>query len=84
MALSPIEKIDKACGSTPSEYVLASDDKIVRAMAVVCAAAKAFWEGERPVRWDVEQHLAEPAVNCTTQPQRKLAVAVAALVKIGW
>ena len=40
-------------------------------------AAVSWWRQHRPVGWSVAKHLENPAVNCTTVTERRLAVAAA-------
>lgn len=40
-----------------------------------------WWEGFRPIKWDIKQHLNNPAVNCTTKAEKELAVYVSEKIK---
>jgi hypothetical protein len=44
-------------------------------------AARGWWRSNRPWGWSLRRHLAEPEVNTTTNAERALARAVAALLK---
>lgn len=52
--------------------------------AVVIQAVK-WWKMRRPVGWTMEQHLANPGINCAgTDADKALAIAIGAMVaKIG-
>jgi hypothetical protein len=41
------------------------------------SAARAWWRSKRPLRYTLENHLASPAVNCTSESERALAREVA-------
>jgi hypothetical protein len=45
-------------------------------------AAVEWWEGKRPVGWDLLTHLASPAVNTATAAEERLARAVAEAVAL--
>lgn len=44
-------------------------------------AAIAWWHGKRPVNWNLYDHLANPTVNCTSDRERALALAIADITK---
>ena len=46
--------------------------------------AKLWWGTKRPAGWKKAKHLENPDVNCTTGAEKRLARAVAELVKLGW
>lgn len=53
----------------------------------VLRAAKAWWEGHRPVNYSEQQHLANPVINMcgdTLGTEHALGRAVVALMKSGW
>lgn len=87
MSLSPIEQmIDAACGLKPGEVPESkkqelSDEQVTAWLAVV-AAAETWWQSKRPTRWRVAQHLKNPTINTTSEAEKILARAVAAMVKI--
>ena len=43
----------------------------------------AWWESQRPVGWELRQHLDNPAVNTATSQEQRLAEAVASAVECG-
>jgi hypothetical protein len=46
--------------------------------------ALSWWEGHRPVGWDLRQHLDNPTVNAhSTERDAALAQAVASAVEVG-
>lgn len=45
-------------------------------------AAVEWWEGKRPVGWDLPAHLASPAVNTATPTEERLARAIAEAVAL--
>lgn len=84
-ARSPIEMmVDKACGFDPS---VAPARKLLDAEAAaflaVADAAKAWWEGKRPLAFTEDDHLDEPTVNCTGARDNALCLAVAEMVRLG-
>jgi hypothetical protein len=52
------------------------------ALHAVAEAATAWWGRHRPCGWSLEQHLADPAVNCEGEYERQLAEAVARWVAL--
>jgi hypothetical protein len=40
-----------------------------------------WWEGFKPVEWDINQHLKNPTVNCKTDREKELALYVAEIMK---
>ena len=46
----------------------------------VVSAAKLWWSLKRPDGWDADRHLAQPAVNLSTEADRQLAYAVASMI----
>ncbi|QMI49879.1 hypothetical protein [Burkholderia sp. MBR-1] len=49
----------------------------------VLQAALSWWEGHRPVSFDLRKHLGNPTVNMPTERDKALAQAVAAAVEVG-
>lgn len=45
------------------------------------AAAHGWWLSIRPLNYSNSDHLENPTVNCTTGPQKQLALAVARYVR---
>jgi hypothetical protein len=45
-------------------------------------SALRWWWGKRPAKWDLETHLRAPWANCRSETERRLAVEVAAWVKL--
>lgn len=43
----------------------------------VLRAARRWWRGHRPMGWTLGQHIENPAVNCSSQFDVELALAVA-------
>lgn len=44
--------------------------------------AAAYWFGTKnPVGWTLEQHFENPGINCVTNAEKKLAVAIAKYLK---
>lgn len=39
-----------------------------------------WWEGFKPVEWDLKQHLKNPTVNCKTDREKELALYVAEII----
>lgn len=58
-------------------------EKQRQALSELQAATLAWWEGHRPVGWDLREHLNNPDVNTTSTRDRLLAQAVAAAVECG-
>jgi hypothetical protein len=54
-----------------------ASDANMAALRDVAEAAAAWWKARRPSGWSLEQHLADPAVNCEGAHERELAEAVA-------
>jgi hypothetical protein len=42
-------------------------------------SAESWWRMRRPVSWSEAQHMENPTVNCTTDAERELALAIAVL-----
>ena len=40
-----------------------------------------WWEGFKPVEWDLKQHLKNPTVNCKTDREKDLALYVADILQ---
>ncbi len=47
------------------------------------AVSRKWWEGLRPVDWDIRQHLANPTVNTSSDAETELADAIACAIKAG-
>jgi hypothetical protein len=47
------------------------------ALSAVANAAEGWWKARKPADWTLEEHLADPAVNCEGDGERQLAQAVA-------
>jgi hypothetical protein len=47
---------------------------------MVIARAANWWKHRRPIGWNLEQHLANPQVNCTTDAEAALARSVARMI----
>ena len=43
----------------------------------VADAAVVWWTMHRPIQWSVEQHIANPTINCATAAEKTLAKMVA-------
>jgi hypothetical protein len=52
-------------------------ERDIAALVAVADAAVAWWTAHRPADWSLEQHLADPAVNCDGEGERQLAQAAA-------
>jgi hypothetical protein len=52
------------------------------ALHAVAEAAVAWWKERRPKGWSLEQHLADPMVNCGEDRERRLAGAVSKWVSL--
>ena len=53
-------------------------------MLALAAAARSWWEGNRPEGWSLEQHLGAPTVGCDgTAQEQTLAEAVAGWIRQG-
>lgn len=50
----------------------------------VLAAALAWWRMHRPLAYSEAEHIANPTINTTSESEKKLARAVAALLKESW
>ncbi|MBI4695500.1 MAG: hypothetical protein HY749_15900 [Gammaproteobacteria bacterium] len=50
--------------------------------AAIEAAARHWWEQQRPVGWTIEQHLEHPRVNTTSPSESALAIAVARVIRV--
>jgi hypothetical protein len=46
----------------------------------LCTRAIHWWMGRRPVGWSDKEHLDNPTINCPTDRERSLALAVAGYV----
>lgn len=63
-------------GYAHAEEVRGETVKLVESMLVL-AAAQEWWEGKRPVKYSLEEHLKCPTVNTTTEAEKVLAQRVA-------
>jgi hypothetical protein len=45
-------------------------------MEQVIKRAKQWWESKRPLEWSEKEHAENPMVNCPTEQEKKLAIAV--------
>jgi hypothetical protein len=52
------------------------------ALAAVANAAEVWWKARKPADWTLQQHLADPAINCEGDGERQLAHAVAGWVAL--
>lgn len=54
--------------------------------SAVLRAAIRWWEARRPVSWSKGRHAVNPKVNCSSDAEAELAMAVAAAVaaKVAW
>lgn len=53
------------------------------AMLAVNDAARAWWEGHRPVGWSEEQHIKNPCINAgSTDRSKWLAEAVGRMIEL--
>jgi hypothetical protein len=74
MSQSPIKMmLDAAFGQQQSNSAGGAD---AAALHAVAKAAVAWWTQRRPRGWSLEQHLADPLVNCEGSHERRLAEAV--------
>jgi hypothetical protein len=85
--MTPIKRmVDEACGvKQPAGKIRSNNiDEAGKRLKAVGDAAKAWWEAGRPAAWTEDEHCERPAVNCVTEAERNLAVAVGRLVELGW
>ena len=54
-----------------------------QAQVRLLAKSRQWWEANRPIGWDIRQHLDNPAVNTKTDSETALAEAVASAIEIG-
>jgi hypothetical protein len=59
-----------------------ASDTDIAALHDVAEAAAAWWKARRPSGWSLEQHLADPAVNCEGAREHQLAQAVASWLRV--
>ncbi|NML17945.1 hypothetical protein [Azohydromonas caseinilytica] len=76
MSHSPVKMmLDVAFGRHQTGTRAGAPDTVV--LHGVAEAAVAWWMAHRPSDWSLEQHLADPAVNCKSDQERQLAYSVA-------
>ena len=76
MSHSPVKMmLDVAFGRHQPEAT--AREKDIAALVAVADAAVAWWTARKPTDWSLEQHLADPAVNCDDEGERQLAQAAA-------
>jgi hypothetical protein len=51
-------------------------------LAAVANAAEVWWKARKPADWTLEQHLANPTINCEGDGERQLAQAAAKWVAL--
>jgi hypothetical protein len=51
-------------------------------LLAVANAAVQWWKARKPADWSLEQHLADPAINCDGDGERQLAQAAAKWVAL--
>lgn len=81
MSNSPVTMmLDVAFGRhQPGKNASGPDNAILVAVA---DAAVAWWQARKPADWSLEQHLADPAINCDGSDERHLAEAAAKWVSL--
>ncbi len=50
-------------------------------MTSVESAALEWWKSHRPIEWSEAQHLGNPVINTSSDSERKLAIAVARMLR---
>ena len=81
MSQSPVKMmLDAAFGRQQPSSAGGTD---AAALHAVAEAAVTWWTQRRPSGWSLEQHLADPAVNCEGGHERQLAQAAARWVSLG-
>ena len=88
-ARSPIEiMIDRACGVPEGAPAQAPAQKRevtaeeTKAILAVIDASIGWWKSHRPVGWRFDKHARSATVNCPSQPEKMLAVAVAEWLRV--
>jgi hypothetical protein len=72
--------LDAAFGRhQPSAKASAPD---AAALAAVANAAEVWWKARKPADWTLEQHLANPTINCEGDGERQFAQAAAKWVAL--
>lgn len=80
MSQSPVKMmLDAAFGRQPPSSAGGTD---AAALHAVADAAVAWWMKRRPSGWSLEQHLADPVVNCDGHAEQQLAGAAATLLSL--
>ena len=57
------------------------DDQRWQALHELSLAALEWWRNKRPTVYREEQHLLNPEINCTDEPEKKLARACAKMTR---
>jgi hypothetical protein len=81
MSDSPVKMmLDVAFGRhQPGTKASGPDTAILLAVA---DAAAVWWKAHKPADWSLEQHLADPTINCDGDGERQLAQAAAKWVAL--
>lgn len=61
----------------PVSPVVEPPPEAARILLLAGDAAVSWWRAKKPVGWGVRKHLQNPAVNCVTERERRLARAAA-------
>lgn len=72
--------LDMAFGRHQTGKKASGPDSAV--LLAVADAAVAWWQARKPADWSLEQHLADPAINCDGDAERPLAEAAAKWVAL--
>ena len=81
--ISPIERmVDEACGVPSLNHKTEALDRQSKALLRLADAAERWWGTRRPMSFDEQQHLDNPAVNCVGTSEIELARSVAAWVVV--